>query len=1322
MKFIWVLAIVLLWVTFRWVAKQSLFAQNSRNPQESAVVFQDDFTSGTGNWHGGIWDEEGYRTFGSLKVVDQSLEAGNHAVSNPLSLKRDRGYLLTGQIKTNGQVTSYSCMYLAMYDGQGNFVMAKESNMVKLDQWERARVELKPQEMPENVASVRILLQAAAGAAGETGTAWFDEISLREWENAEPALFRPAGADENAYTGSLYIKGSSTQNPYVNLNSVLTDGDYESCWMPDENDQNPFLELSHGKKELPARLVIKFSNDSEQPRNLQIACWDDEKSEFIRTQEIKPGKNSRKGIAEYLLSGCFPATRKLKIYFPSPYHEIAELRYFIRPEIRENWQAYWIWAKDQSSTANYEEFVSRAFRRTFAVGALPAHAVIQGRGDDSLQLFLNGHAVRPGEELKDKIVSGENVLGAIVRNERYAAGLLAEFDLLNADGSEQKIISDPQWKTALLPVPANWNTVGFDDRGWANSVATARPPFGPWGEIPYVMNSRRMPLELLSAALPKTLEVERMTELRFHFTPPDKPEKIRPLTLQLSRNGEIFYEDTIAGKEFFRQKKDGSMELVYPLKLNRFFVPGNYDIELKVPFCEVICNGRPWKGVISLVNQHRPGFTAARIVNHNGVSALEIAGQVNRSIWYTVPYMAGRATQKLMNREFGKAACNIAQIFVTPRIITPDQFDFTGIDRAVSSTLTDNPAAFIILKVTVDQLYPGFAEQFPDELCTLDNLKKLPCPSHASEVWQKISGKMLENLMKHVHDSPYADRIIGYFVLAGEEGQWFHHWGDSNPETDGSLSDYSPAMLNYFRNFLRSRYHTDAALQKAWHNPDVTFENAKIPSRGQRIRPHHNGMFRTAADQAAIDYGESLSDCVNRALGFYAGIIKKATANRALVFAYYGHLMDVGDGYLAELGGYLKQQDLLNNPDIDGFAGPLSYRPEFRDIGGTSSIDFPPSGSLRLHGKIAIQEDDLRTHLFPREYAYTIRLPWQSIAVLSREFSKTICDGAGMYLHEFGTDTRNWFDDPEYLDAIDKLNKLAAYIVRNRDLTPVSEIAVITSDHTLNHLNQKQRYIQRNVPETRAIYMRESIARIGAPFTEYLVSSFLNGKMPDHKFYIFLNTYVLTGAERDAILRKLEKNGASALFLYAPGLVGDSSEPDLRNMCELLGMNLKTVYNWKGPLQINFKLIGKGNPLQDRSGMSAGDTLDCFYAVDDPQAEALGTLDNSGEVVFARKKRGNTAVYFASFPFFSPKVLRSLARDAGVHIYMTSSDAFYRTGELFAVHTGKSPGPRRIELPGAMFVRQLYPERKDYGKIKELEFNSPVPETRIFECVAPPAE
>ena len=1320
MKFIWLLAIVLLWVAFRWGMKQGLFAQNSRNLQESSVVFQDDFTSGTGSWHGGIWDKEGYRTSGSLKVVDQSSEAGNHAVSKPLSLKQGKGYLLTGQIKTNGQVTSYSCMYLAMYDKQGNFVMAKESNMVKLDQWERARIELKPQEMPEHVVTVRILLQAAAGAAGESGTAWFDEIKLREWENTEPALFKPAGVSENAYTDRLYIKGSSTQNPYVNLNSILTDGDYESYWIPDENDQTPYLELSHGKKELPARLVVKLSNDNEQPQPLQIACWDDEKREFIKAQEIKPGKNSHKGIAEYLLSGSFPATRKLKIHFPLPYHEIAELRYFIQPEKRENWQAYWIWAKDQSSTANYEEFVSRAFRRIFTVDTLPVHAVIQGRGDDSLQLFLNGHAISPGEELKDKIVPGENVLAAIVKNERYAAGLLAEFDLLNADGSEQKIISDPQWKTALLPVPANWNTVGFDDRAWANSVATARPPFGPWGEIPYVMNSRRIPLELLSVTLPETLEAERMTELCFHFISPDPLEKIKPLTLQISRNGEIFYEDTITREEFFKKKKDGSMELVYPLKLNRFFIPGDYDVELKVPFYEVICNGKPWKGVITLVNQHRPEFTTAKIVNHNGVSAIEIAGQVNRSIWYTVPYMAGRATQKLMNSEFGKAACNIAQIFVTPRIISPDQFDFTGIDRVVSGTLTDNPAAFIVLKVTVNQLYSGFAEQFPDELCTLDNLKKLPYPSHASKVWQKISGQMLEKLIEHIHNSPYADRIIGYFVLAGEEGQWFHHWGSSNPETDGSLSDYSPAMLNYFRNFLRRKYHTDAALQKAWNNPDVTFENAEIPPRKQRVRPHHNGMFRTAADQAAIDYGENLSDCVNNALGFYAGIIKKATGNRALVFAYYGHLMDVGDGYLAELGGYLKQQDLLNNPDIDGFAGPLSYRPEFRDIGGTSSIDFPPSGSLRLHRKIAVQEDDLRTHLFPREYAYTIRLPWQSIAVLSREFAKTICDGAGMYLHEFGTDTRNWFDDPEYLDAIGRLNQLAAYIARNRDLTPASEIAVITSDHTLNHLNQKQRYIQRNVPETRAIYMRESIARIGAPFTEYLVSSFLNGEMPDHKFYIFLNTYALTAAERDAILRKLEKNGASALFLYAPGLVGDSSEPDLRNMCGLLGMNLKAVYNWKGPLQINFKLDFHGNRLQDRSGMFAGDTLDCFYVVDDPQAEPLGTLDNSGEVVFARKKRGNTTIYFASFPFFSPKVLRSLAQDAGVHIYMTSSDALYHTGELLAVHTGKSCGPRQIKFPAPMFVRQLYPEVKEYGKIKDLEFSSLFPETRIFECLTVP--
>ena len=180
-----------------------------------SIIFKDNFSSNTGNWFGGIFDNDGYAAPGSLKIIDTSSEAGVNAISNPIQLDKQKSYQLSCRIKTNGKVTSYSCIYLMIYDAEGNFVAARESNMVKSDIWERARILIPKSSLPENAASYRIMLQAAAGVAAETGTAWFDEVELKEFDSTLPNEFFPAGEHEQAYTDKLFIKASSSTNIYI---------------------------------------------------------------------------------------------------------------------------------------------------------------------------------------------------------------------------------------------------------------------------------------------------------------------------------------------------------------------------------------------------------------------------------------------------------------------------------------------------------------------------------------------------------------------------------------------------------------------------------------------------------------------------------------------------------------------------------------------------------------------------------------------------------------------------------------------------------------------------------------------------------------------------------------------------------------------------------------------------------------------------------------------------------------------------------------------------------------------------------------------------
>ena len=80
-------------------------------------------------------------------------------------------------------------------------------------------------------------------------------------------------------------------------------------------------------------------------------------------------------------------------------------------------------------------------------------------------------------------------------------------------------------------------------------------------------------------------------------------------------------------------------------------------------------------------------------------------------------------------------------------------------------------------------------------------------------------------------------------------------------------------------------------------------------------------------------------------------------------------------------------------------------------------------------------------------------------------------------------------------------------------------------------------------------------AFIGAPWEPQLLSDIANPKLRDYKLYIFLNTFHVTPAQREAIHAKLKKNNAAALWVYAPGYI-DDQHCGVQGMSELTGIKL----------------------------------------------------------------------------------------------------------------------------------------------------------------------
>ena len=1265
----------------------------------------------------------------SIKVADTSTGGGDYAVSPAFPLTPGRDYELSGWVKTDGKVTSGSVIYLRVADAADKTLAFFETNPTRVPDWVKLCCLVPADKLPKTATQGQFMLQPAKGPAAETGTAWYADLLLQVRPVAD---FKVPGGKE--ITGEIFIKASSNAMPEeFNSPDLLTDPNLGSSWRPLAQDRTPWLELSWCRAIRPAALWLRPGNGTLG--TVKIRAWDDRTGEWQSATAIQAVPEAT-GYDRIDLADI-PETRKLLLQPVNPPGglEICDLHLLARPELRESWQASWIW-----DTAERVEYVRRYFRKTFTVDEPVASAWLLGTGDDNVEFCLNGKPMlacgewrRPqSREISADLVPGENVITGNVYNARYAAGMIAEIDLKYKSGKSRKILSDAGWLCSTT-APDGWMKPGFRADGWAPSVMLGIPPRGGWGEMPYVNHAEPQAIRLLDDSLPTRMSAGKNYRLQLTLQPQTAIATASPVYLILRRSGRDFIRQRLDDGAVWSRTGHGAVTLTAEITLSAYLYPGQYELTLEAPYCRVIRDGKTWFHSVTVANERKAATPTAVIRKVNGMPILHLDGQPYWSMLYT----RQNESDPDVHPEFARNGLRFVQCYIMPDMPAPGKYDFAEVDRLATEILTTNPAAMIVMKPEFRDSVPAwFAPQYPDELSQFDAGGSSGKPSLASEEWRKIAGDMLRALIRHIRSGPYADKVMGYFVCEGEEGQWMHYWGGDDLTKDNIFSDYSPAMRRYFSQWLKKKYGSAAELQSAWQDNKVTFDTATIPSRRERLQAG-KGMFRDPkTGRKAIDYAEALSDVVGDGIAYYARIVKEETERKGLMLAFYGHIMDLGAGFLGEQVGYLKQRREVNCPDVDYYAGPISYAQAFRDLGGTASFDYPSPATLRLQNKIWLNEDDLRTHLTnPPGYAYSVRRANQTDQVMAREFAKALCGGAGLYWFNLSGGQRNWFDDPQTVRTMGLLNKIGNQAV-TRNLSSVSQIAVITSDRALLYVRPLQLQRTEDTIMLQCILgQREQLGRIGAPFDEYLPDDLLDPAMPDYKFYVFLNAFYLTRQERDGIVRKLRKNGATALWIYAPGVI-DENGWNPAGSRDVTGITLE-MDSAAGQLRMT---------MRPDNTLCPGSTAEFGMPNDQTQAPrftpAAGGDYRTLAVVAGSNKPGlvhtdfrGISSYYCAVPIIPAEILRAMAKHAGVTIYSSDNDAIYACKDYLSIHTGNQPGPRTLTLPTTAWVTQVYPPvttkpapmvslGKGYRvyppaaaapvQTREIRFNSVAPETRIY--------
>ncbi|MEN6497789.1 MAG: LamG-like jellyroll fold domain-containing protein [Thermoguttaceae bacterium] len=709
--------------------------------------------------------------------------------------------------------------------------------------------------------------------------------------------------------------------------------------------------------------------------------------------------------------------------------------------------------------------------------------------------------------------------------------------------------------------------------------------------------------------------------------------------------------------------------------------------------------------------------TTASVAMHGGVPALQVNGQ---PVFPMAMVPIGHFPTKPC-RDFAAAGIHLySHILWTWAVITPHdptkatessewwlgdgQYAFERVDRQIQAIVDADPQAQIFLRVKIN-VPNWWLKGHPDELARHEDGTPAEQASLASELWEETYQRMLRDLIRHIEGSAYAGHIIGYQPAGGESSEWYW-WGYNK-----GLIDYGPAAVKRFRKWLRERYGNDQdRLRAAWNDSQVGFGNSLPPGQAAREASEY-GLFRDARKaQAVIDYRRFLSDITAHNIIRSCRICKEETQGRKITGIFYGYSLHyAASRSLANLG-FLGLKQVLESPFVDFLCSPTDYQHRRGGEPGNFVADY--TASYRLHGKLYWDEADVRTHLFRGQASYAVRSLPETLAVLQRGFGYMLTKGTALWWFTLaGDDT---FHDIAIMEDIARMHQ-AGLASMPLSKQPPHDVAVLVDEESFFHLRMAAGDVTR--PLLRE--MHDALATMGAPFDMYLLSDLADRRMPDYKLYLFLNSFQLDERLREAVKRKVRRNGAVAAWFYAPGFVRPDGSFSDDAMQDLTGLRIRHTL---GPERLRLAVTDYAHPITGE--VQRSDTLPvtallspAFWA-DDPEAQVLGRLGADGRAGLVVRDFGTWRSVYSAVPGLPNGMLRGLVRYAGGHVYSNTDDPLFANDNYLMIHTATA-GPKRLALPGRRDVLDVMTGQSVGKNLSVIEADLPAEVTRIYRLTDP---
>jgi hypothetical protein len=663
-----------------------------------------------------------------------------------------------------------------------------------------------------------------------------------------------------------------------------------------------------------------------------------------------------------------------------------------------------------------------------------------------------------------------------------------------------------------------------------------------------------------------------------------------------------------------------------------------------------------------------------------------------------------------------------------------DTTDFSELDDLMWQVLRADPQGYIMFDLVTDP-YPEWGAEHPDDVVTnaagqkavvtMHDLRWGGQPqkttgsyaerygqSYVSRQLREDTSKVLTQFDGHIKNSVPGKAVIGYYINGGDDSQFFA-FGDRSRQ----LVDYSPAALEAFRAWLKARYTDDAALQKAWNRPDVTFETAQIPSGARRLASAF--FLNPATEQDIIDHNRFHSEGIIDSRNIYAAALRTAHGTPIIIGGYYaGPTVGVpshrATGYLLKNGEF----DFLTS--VTGYFAP-------RLPGGPGKAHQAWS-SLLLHDTIGLAEEDFRswkTNPYDSDekgiqFLARVETAGESNAMIRRDTGHMLALGQGAWWFDM---EGGWFSDPSIMKAVEESTRAFRMDFKDNS-APRAEVAVFVDEYSLDGINRQNTWLYQNALSEQIRQLNSS----GVPFHIYLQSDLENSALPDYKLYVFLDAYHLTPANWQA-LQKLRRDGKTLCFMHAPGVMSHTllnAPGDAAAIQAVTGIAVQASESQSLLLRPAAESTLGGDKLvsYSTSGFTYGhnQTRSPFaaptFSVTDAQARPLAVYEDSDKTAVALRDFGDWKSVFYGGIGMDAFFFNALAREAGAWVAAPAGNAVYANQNFLTIHA-LSPGEKTVQLLQPSKVSDLADGKLISPRTQSLKFPMQFGETRWFSLQQP---